>query len=254
MATDNVSIEVKSKGLKGRSFDIQINGTSFDVVLDEDDIIHVQGKSIEKLRFFPLGYKTGEIDVHYFPFGFGLKIIHVWVNDQVIYSEKVSNSRASKFEMINNEVTKIVAYLFWCILIIGAIGSIVIFALTIVSWLNLIHIDRYTMETIGFNSGLLIASIFFVQLMDSRVAKSWLIQKKDLEEIEKQHSYRGVPFGYGNHEWEDFMSYYRKEDEFWSWKSPPAPWRLFSREGYVIVREGKPTWHSFLVPPSPHKP
>lgn len=250
---DEIVVKVNSKELYSRSFSIHIDNKVFDVILDERRFIYVQGKKIgyaHRLVTIPLGTKSGEIEVYFYPFSFGLKIINLRVEKEIVYSEKIKNPQASKAELYVNKATELFLYSlfggFPLIVIVGGILNLV--GTFMVKWLNLTQINKTSIESVSFGLGAIISIALINQATTGIIHKSLFVEKKTITEIESLHMYHGVPFGYINHDWEDFKSHYKEGDEIWLWRTSPRTWEmLVGREGYVIVRNGKVTKHSILV-------
>jgi len=52
----------------------------------------------------------------------------------------------------------------------------------------------------------------------------------------------------GDANWQQLASHYRDGDEIWRWSTPAWMWEsLMGREGYVIVRKGRPTRHRIVT-------
>lgn len=250
--TDEIVVKVTKKGLNSRSFNIEIDGSLFDIVLDERQYVHVQGKKIGPVYTMikiPLGSKSGEIEAHFYHFG-GLKIINLRVEDQIVYSEKLLNPQASKIDAVVNKIVEIFLCLFFASWPIGVItyGIANAIGLLLVTWLKLGQTAKELVEPISAIISVISAITILLQFLMHKVDKNLLVKKQTIAEIESEHLYHGVPFGYGNHNWEEFKSHYKEGDEIWQWSTSPMTWKmLVGRDGYVIVREGKTTRDSIVT-------
>ncbi len=67
----------------------------------------------------------------------------------------------------------------------------------------------------------------------AEVRPSQTLQRKvAAEELEAEQLYRGVPFGYINGRWREFLAGMRPRDELWHFRSPQERWaELRGREG-----------------------
>jgi hypothetical protein len=82
-----------------------------------------------------------------------------------------------------------------------------------------------------------------VDLSGSHIQPDWLVRRITVDEAERAHMYRGIPFGYQNEQWQALRQQMRRGDDLWFYrrKYPPLPpdWKgvvVGAEEGYVLVR------------------
>ena len=70
------------------------------------------------------------------------------------------------------------------------------------------------------------------------------MRRVSVEEAEREHMVRGVPFGYQNDQWQALRAQMRRGDELWFYarKYPPLPadWKgpvMGAEQGYVLIRD-----------------
>jgi hypothetical protein len=81
----------------------------------------------------------------------------------------------------------------------------------------------------------------FVYQADSMHPQKCLKRRVQVADIEEQMA-RPEVSEQGRHRWAEFRRHMREGDEIWEFSTPPWTWkRLCGRQGYVIVRDGKPT-------------
>ncbi|CAG0935200.1 hypothetical protein TFLX_04032 [Thermoflexales bacterium] len=245
-----------------KSFRIEYKGLSDTIFVNgryaiSDDSLHW---FVPRFEFSLEGQHSVVIEVHIWLW-FAFKSFILTIDDQIIYSEQSALSGNPLLNLLGKLVgtiaekaTLVGGFLFigfWFLFVSAFVPGIVFAVLSYLgdlatSSFNLGSEFQNYSHLIAGGLGLLCWIYTLVQIFWRPVSKDSLVRRIYLAEAQAERQSYGIQDP--DNEWYKFWSKVQEGDEVWLWSTPAWTWKMLTgREGYVIVRKGKPTRHMIVT-------
>jgi hypothetical protein len=247
-----------------KSFRIEYKGWTIGEAILVNGRQVVAGNSLHwfapRFEFSLEGHHSVVIEVHIWLW-FAFKSFVLTIDDRIIYSEQSALSGNPLLNLLGRLVGTITEKAtlagglifigFWFLFVSAFVPGIVFAVIRYLgdlatSSFNLGSEFQHGSHLIAGGLGLLCWIYTLLQIFWKPVSKDSLVRR--IYRAEAQAERQQYDIQDPDDEWNKFWSKVREGDEIWLWSTPKWTWKMLTgREGYVIVRDGKPTRHMIVT-------